>query len=358
MNKYELLIRFSMLEHKKPSKLKTYINTSVNDIDDELILRQCQLSKEQIQQFYQFNVQPILDWLNQDNHHLISYYDPAYPEQLKQINNAPLFLFVTGDPLLLATAQLAMVGSRQFTDYGAQWARYFAAELAINGLTITSGLALGIDAISHRGALDVKGKTIAVLGSGLNYIAPKTNHYLARDILANQGAIISEFLPNIQARSEYYPRRNRIISGLSLGTFVVEASPNSGSLITARYALEQNRDVFALPGEIDHLNSGGSHWLIKQGAYLVTKPSDILEHYTNHLNWLKKQTQLYATSSLLHNDILAVINHHAMPIDIIADKTGQTVTDVAIKLVELELEGLVKTVSGGYIKNGALAIDN
>lgn len=353
MNKYELLIRFSMLEGKKPTKIRQYLTDTLDDIDEYWLLKQCQFNQKQIAQFYQFNIQPILEWLNQDNHFLISYNDPLYPEQLQNISSAPLCLFVLGDPTLLSSPQLAMVGSRQFSDYGAQWASYFSSELAVNGLTITSGLALGIDAISHRGTLNVTGKTIAVLGSGLNHISPKTNYYLAQDILANQGAIISEFLPNIKARAEFYPRRNRIISGLSLGTFVVEASPNSGSLITARYALEQNRDVFALPGDINQPNSGGSHWLLKQGAYLVTEPNDILEHYTNQLTWLNQSTQKSPSTkhTWLHSDILAVINHQATPIDLIANQTGQTVTDVAIKLIELELAGLVKMVTGGYIKN-------
>lgn len=359
MNKYELLIRFSMLSHKKPSKLIRYLQNSSDNIDEQFVFQHCQLSKEQISQFYQFDIQSILEWLNKDNHYLISWDDPLYPEQLKFISSAPLCLFVIGNPALLISPQIAMVGSRQFTDYGAQWGRYFAGELANNGLTITSGLALGIDAISHRGALDVKGKTIAVLASGLNYITPKTNSYLAQAILDNDGAIISEFLPTIKARAEYYPRRNRIISGLSLGTFVVEATCNSGSLITARYALEQNRDVFALPGIIDHSNSNGTHWLIKQGAYLVTEPNDILEHYTHQLSWIRKQSISTTTenSSLLHSNILAVINHHALPIDIIADKIKEPVAEVAIKLLELELEGLVKAVTGGYIRNHSLSID-
>lgn len=356
MDKYEFLIRFSMLNNKKPTKIRQYIRQSTKEIDACLILNQCQFNSEQINQFYQYDIQPTLDWINQDNHFVLNYDDQDYPEQLRQINSAPLLLFGIGNRTLLTTPQIAMVGSRQFSEYGAQWGRYFAEELAINGLTITSGLALGIDAICHRGALAVNGKTIAVLASGLYHISPKTNFHLARDIIANNGTLISEFLPHITTRAEYYPRRNRIISGLSLGTFVIEASENSGSLITACYALEQNRDIFALPGNIINENCHGTHWLIKQGANLVTKPSDILEHYAAQISWLKKQTYstfdpiLYQT----HADILAVINHQAIPIDLIAAKTELAITDVTIKLIELELEGLVKAVTGGYIRNNAI----
>ncbi|WP_392564965.1 DNA-processing protein DprA [Orbus wheelerorum] len=351
MNRYEFLIRFSIVDNKKSSKIRQYLYQVGDDIDDNFLLHQLKFNSDQIKQFYQYDITKTLDWINKDNHFLISYSDQFYPENLKQISNAPLLLFGKGDKNLLATPQIAMVGSRAFSEYGAMWGRYFASELAINGLTITSGLALGIDAICHRGALDVTGKTIAVLGSGLQHIFPKTNFNLAKDIIANKGTIISEFLPDKLALPKHFPRRNRIISGLCLGTFVIEASEKSGSLITARFALEQNRDVFALPGDIDNSNCNGTHWLIKQGAYLVTKPNDILEHYSSRLSWIKKNIgQTLDNLPIIHPAILAVINNQAIPIDIIADKVRLSVAEVSVKLIELELEGLIESVNGGYIR--------
>ncbi|WP_392561231.1 DNA-processing protein DprA [Orbus sturtevantii] len=352
MNKYEFLIRFSIVNNKKTAKIRPYLYQASDDIDDSFLLHQLNFNPDQVKQFYRYDITETLDWVNKDNHFLISYYDQFYPESLKQISCAPLLLFGIGDPNLLTTPQIAMVGSRIFSEYGAHWGRYFASELAINGLTITSGLALGIDAICHRGALDVTGKTIAVLGSGLLNITPKTNYSLAKDIIANKGTIISEFLPDKPAQPKHFPRRNRIISGLCLGTFVIEASEKSGSLITARYALEQNRDVFALPGDIDNSNCNGTHWLIKQGAYLVTKPIDILEHYSSSLSWVKKSVEQQVDNlTIIHPEILATINNQATPIDIIADKMGLSVAEVSIKLIELELEGLIESVSGGYVRS-------
>lgn len=351
MNKYEFLIRFSTFKHKKPTQIRRHFHaySHNNNVESSLLLQRLGFTAEDINQFNRYDIKQTLSWIDKENHFLLGFDDPFYPDLLRQISCFPLLIFGIGNLELLITTQIAMVGSREFSDYGAQWGRYFASELAINDLTITSGLALGIDAICHRGALDVSGKTIAVLGSGLCHITPKTNYNLATDILTNNGLIISEFLPYEQAKPQYYPRRNRIISGLSLGTFVVEASRHSGSLITARYALEQNRDVFALPGEINNDNCNGTHWLIQQGAYLVTKPIDILEHYSEHISRIKSQP--LPMNDLIYPDILAALSSQAIPIDIIAEKTQMSVVEISIKLVELELEGLVKMANGGYIRS-------
>lgn len=359
MNRYEFLIRFSIVTHKKPSKIRQYLQQIPDDADHSVLLRYLNFSAQQTALFYQYDLNKVLEWIAIDQHFLISYTDPDYPELLRQISSPPLLLFGIGNKALLSTPQIAMVGSRIFSEYGAQWGHYFASELAINGLTITSGLALGIDAICHRGAIEVKGHTVAVLGSGAGNITPKTNYYLAQNILAEGGAIVSEFLPNEMAKPPHFPRRNRIISGLSLGTFVIEASEKSGSLITARYALEQNRDVFALPGDINSENCQGTHWLIKQGAYLVSQPTDILEHYVNYANYANNliwEKQLAATpqqddTSTIHPDVFSVIHNHPITIDLIADKMSEPITEITIKLIELELEGLIKQVSGGYIRH-------
>lgn len=365
MNKYEFLIRLSMVEGQKLAKIKKLKQPLPDKVNPSELLKTLSFSQEQQSRFKsidQRRLKSTLNWLEKNHHHLIDYNDPNYPPLLKQISAAPLLLFIIGDPLLLHTPQIAMVGSRQFSEYGAQWGRYFASELATNGITITSGLALGIDGICHRGALEVSGKTIAVLGSGLAHITPQTNYKLAQDIIHSQGAIISEFLPNEAAKPQHFPRRNRIISGLSLGTFVVEASHKSGSLITARYALEQNRDVFALPGEIGNMNNEGTHWLIQQGAYLVTQPTDILEHLNGGLHWLpnndeiKNSPQLSASlditeNTLPHPEILALIHYHPIPTDQLAELIDLPIPEISIKLLDLELSGAIKTVTGGYIRN-------
>lgn len=355
MTKTEFILRFMQITGQKLTKFKRIlmpffeepISTSLNV---EFLLNLLKLTTEQKQQFKNAQVDATLHWINKINHHFILYSDAEYPDLLRQISSAPIALFVIGDPSVLKTPQIAMVGSRQFSHYGAHWARYFASQLCLNGLTITSGLALGIDAISHRGALKVSGKTIAILGSGLEHISPKSNLSLAHEIIQNKGALVSEFLPNEIAKPEYFPRRNRIISGLSLGTFIVEASEKSGSLITARYAIEQNRDVFALPSDIQQATQSGTHSLIKDGAYLVTEPADILSHYANTLQWIQKSNFEKEQIALIHPEVFALLTKNPMHIDLIAEKLKEPVADVTIKLVELELEGLIMLVNGGYIR--------
>ncbi len=364
MSKDEFLLRMSVIGKGKLAYFKKiaqrFIDGLPKRIDSKALLNQLAMSQTHKALFASVSdheIGLITTWLDDCSSDqpkkMIAYCDLDYPPLLKQISSPPALLFVHGNAALLHSQQIAMVGSRVFSEYGAQWARYFASELAINGMTITSGLALGIDAICHRGALSVSGKTIAVLGSGLSLITPHSNKMLANDILAANGALVSEFLPFEHARPEYFPRRNRIISGLSLGTFVVEAGEKSGSLITARYALEQNRDVFALPGEISNENCLGTHALIKQGAYLVSRPTDILEHYSGYLaNVIQppadNDNHAYP---LLYPELFAMIHYQPIPIDRIAEQANLPTSDVAVKLLDMELEGLIKAVTGGYIRN-------
>ncbi|MCX8656326.1 DNA-processing protein DprA [Gilliamella sp. B2840] len=362
MSKYEFLLRISMLGQGKLAILKKISQLFESGLPNKInnlpfLLEKLALSEAQQANFLAtsyLHFEPILEWLDTSypKKDLIAYCDLDYPVLLKQISSPPLFLFVMGNQKLLHSPQIAMVGSREFSEYGAQWGRYFAGELAINGLTVTSGLALGLDAICHRGALEVSGHTIAVLGSGLAQIAPRSNLNLANDMLAQDGAIVSEFLPFEKARAEYFPRRNRIISGLSLGTFVVEASEKSGSLITARYALEQNRDVFALPGDIDNQNCSGTHYLIKQGAYLVTEPIDILEHYSRYLSTIHRQEHNHDEhdNSILYPEIFSVIHHQPIAVDTIAALVDLTIPELTSKLLDMEIAGLIMTVTGGYIR--------
>lgn len=369
MNKYEFYLRFAMVKGPKLHYLKHLSPITGDTIDEKAIFNQWQLSPLQQAAFYQVDkasLRKILIWLSASQHYLITYNDRDYPPQLKQISSAPPVLFVMGNKTLLSSPQIAMVGSRHCSEYGARWCRYFANQLARHNITITSGLALGIDAISHLGALDVNGNTLAVLGSGLTHITPQTNYSLAQQILTANGALVSEFLPDQPARPEYFPRRNRIISGLSLATFVVEASPKSGSLITAKYALEQNRDVFALPGTLDNEQFAGTHWLIKQGAYLVTEPQDILEQLNHHFNWLNFNTTARSSTmpdnpyldeeqeniSEQHQLILQQIKLEPRAIDLIAQEIDLSISELNSQLIELELAGKIKLVTGGYIKAG------
>lgn len=356
MEKIEFMMRFMRIAGQKSRKFKSILMPffeKESECDADFLLSELQLTSEQKAQFNQVSEQEItylFNWLEREKHHLMFYSDTDYPELLRQISAAPLMLFVIGHRKALKQPQIAMVGSRQFSHYGAHWARFFAKELTQNGMTITSGLALGIDALSHRGALDAGGQTIAVLGSGLDQISPKSNLPLAYEIVQNKGALVSEFLPWEQAKPEFFPRRNRIISGLSLGTFIVEASEKSGSLITARYALEQNRDVFALPSDIQTTYQSGTNALIQQGAYLVSNPKDILAHYENALTWIQKSQIEQESADLIHPRVFALMTKNPISADEIADQLDEPITEILIQLVELELEGLISVVSGGYIR--------
>ena len=296
-------------------------------------------------------------WLNSTNNRFLVHFDhPSYPNLLKQISSPPPLLYGYGDPNYLNNNQIAIVGSRSPSPQGKENAKLFASRLSECGWTITSGLALGIDGLSHQGAVLGGFTTIAVLGTAIDKMYPRRHIKLAEQILQNDGVIISEFAPNTPGRPEYFPRRNRIISGLSVGTLIVEAAIKSGSLITARCALEQNREVFALPGNIHNPMSAGCHHLIQQGAKLVTCVEDINEEF-QHLN-LSTQSKKMAKSeintsqSLASDKLLDSVDFEVTPLDIVAQRSGIEVADVMSQLLEYELRGLVTSVPGGYIKLG------
>lgn len=298
-------------------------------------------------------VEAALRWLEQaPNHHIITYFDSAYPALLKQTKQPPLLLFVKGNPAVLAQQQFAMVGSRQPTPTGRKVAQAFAAELSQQGYVITSGMARGIDSESHKGALQVDGITIAVLGHGLEQIYPATNKALAAAI-TEQGALVSEYFPSVAPHPSYFPQRNRIVVGLSMGTIVVEAALKSGSLISANLAAEYSRDVFAVPGTIYNPQSAGCHWLIQQGAKLVANVSDILEErsfLTSHCAENDRIAVKKSTSDLFASQLLANVGDDVTAIDIIAERSGLAVAEATIALLQLELAGEVATVPGGYIR--------
>lgn len=294
-----------------------------------------------------------LRWLEQaENHHIITYFDPAYPALLKQTKQPPLLLFVKGNPAVLAQQQLAMVGSRQPTPTGRKIAQAFAAELSQQGYIITSGMARGIDSESHKGALQAAGITIAVLGHGLEQVYPASNKALAAAI-AEQGALVTEYFPSVEPQAKYFPQRNRIVVGLSIGTIVVEAAIKSGSLISANLSAEYSRDVFAVPGNIYNPQSAGCHLLIQQGAKLVTCVADILEERSFLTNSCAKTEPTVAKNcniDLFAAQLLANVGDDVTAIDIIAERSGLAITEASIALLELELAGEVATVPGGFIR--------
>ncbi|EHZ7344471.1 TPA: DNA-processing protein DprA [Vibrio vulnificus] len=305
----------------------------------------------------QQDAEAALQWqLLSSQHHILTLHDGLYPPLLKETASPPCQLFVQGDPHCLTKPQIALVGSRHATMQGLQHARDFAAQLVQHGLVVTSGLALGIDGHAHDGALTAGGETVAVLGSGFQHIYPARHKGLAARI-GQQGALVSEFRPNTKAKAEHFPRRNRIISGLSLGVLVVEAAEKSGSLITARYAAEQGREVFALPNSLHITNARGGNLLIKSGACLVTGVEDVLSEVQTLLDWsTNQQADLFSSSNteeqLPFPQLLANVGNEATPVDILANRTNIPVQEVMMQLLELELSGHVVAVNGGYIRRG------
>ena len=285
---------------------------------------------------------------------IILYNSAAYPPMLSQIQGAPPVLFIQGNSTLLSGPQIAMVGSRHASPSGLKTARAFAAEFAASGLTITSGLASGIDTAAHRGALNHSGSTIAIVATGLDEVYPRGNAKLARFII-EEGCIVSEFPPLTPARRAHFPQRNRIISGISLGTVIVEATLRSGSLITARLAAEQNREVFAVPGSIHSFKSTGTHTLIKQGAKLVENSNDILEELQLNSNVppdkkksAEKNANVHLSLSFAEQHVLASLDHYPAHIDDIAHKLDRETGELLGILLQLELKGVVKQSSGKF----------
>ena len=295
-------------------------------------------------------------WLETAGVQLIGCDGERYPPLLGQIESAPVALYLLGEADALLSAQLAIVGSRNPTPGGARNARDFAEFLARAGLTITSGLALGIDSSAHEGALAAQGRTVAVLGCGLDQVYPPENRELAARIVAQGGALISEFPPGTAPRRENFPRRNRLISGLSLGTLVVEAARQSGSLITARLATEQGREVFAIPGSIHNPLSRGCHQLLRQGAKLVETAADILSElkipFTKQditESDLPTQARSGAAPGLdkEYKILLDALGFEPQSIDALVDRTGLPSPSLASMLLILELEGRVGLHPGG-----------
>jgi len=288
-----------------------------------------------------------LRWRENDYHHLITWHDKRYPERLKEIDAAPPLLFVKGKADTLLKPQLAIVGSRQGSLQGLDNAKLFAANLS-RELVITSGLALGIDGKAHLGALEASGETIAVMATGIDRIYP-TRHRRLADAIIENGALVSEFPLKTRPMAYHFPRRNRIISGLSLGVLVVEAKLKSGTLITARLASEQGREVFAIPSSIHSPHAKGCHYLIQQGAKLVEKQEDILEELKIYPpeTQLNKKILIKTLDKPLQN-LVKFVGYEVTSVSTICTNSGITLEKIADYLSELEINGVIKAVPGGY----------
>ena len=323
---------------------------------DEIMAGQCGFTPKASTKL----VNASLQWRAQaTNHHIIHWLDPRYPTLLKEIPDPPLALFVWGDPASLNHPQLAIVGSRRPTVNGLELAREYATGLSHAGWAITSGLALGIDGAAHQGALNANGYTLAVLGTGINTIYPTRHQNLAAQI-SQQGAVISEFAPGTPALPHHFPMRNRIISGLSQGVLVVEAAIKSGSLITARLAAEQGREVFALPGTVRNRQAQGCLQLIQQGALCVTEVSDITQELSfscsqlpapiSHPTTPEINPVCYDKLDSMEKRLLEYVNFDPCSVESLVQQTDWKVREIITTLSILELKGFVDQVAEGYLR--------
>lgn len=283
----------------------------------------------------------ISNWLDDPNNHIVTIADTDFPQALLNIPDPPLLLYVKGRLELLNKPAIAVVGSRNASTQGLRNAEVFAQALSQAKLAIVSGLAHGIDAAAHLGGLRGQGSSIAVVGTGLDKVYPSANRALAHQ-LANEGVLISEYPLGTPPLANNFPRRNRIISGLSLGCLIVEASLQSGSLITARMALEQGRDVFAIPGSIHSPQSKGCHALIKQGAKLVESPQDIVDE----LGWHSTPTNILSNPDEEHQ-LFEHMGFDPVSLDQLSERSNLTIEALSAILLQLELDGQVTTLAGG-----------
>ncbi len=315
----------------------------------------CEKTRTLISQVSQKYIDVAFKWQEAgENRHIITLDSSFYPELLKQLDSPPLVLFATGNLQLLQKKQIAVVGSRRATLQGKRIANDFSLDLSNKGIVITSGLAMGIDSAAHEGAMAGSAGTIAVMGTGPDKIYPPKNTTLLSKINNNGGVSITEYFPGQGPKPWHFPRRNRIIAALSLGTLVVEAKIKSGTLITANLAADMGRDVFAVPGNILHAYCEGCHWLIQQGAKLVTNSNDILnelgvhpEQFSLGIDELNEKSE---ANSLATDKLLASVDYDITAIDVIAQRNALSVSQVMASLLEYELRGLVTAVPGGYVK--------
>ena len=304
------------------------------------------ITQEFITARVEINPDEIVDKLARENINVITIKEEIYPKLLKELYTPPPLLYYKGNFDLKNDFTLAVVGARKYTNYGEQVTINLVKHLAHNNLTIVSGLALGIDSLAHTTALENNGKTIAVLGSGLDKqnIYPTQNRYLADKIISKNGLIISEFPPGTPPLRHHFPQRNRIISGLSLGTLVIEASEKSGALITAKYSLDQNREVFAVPGNIYSDTSSGTNELIKLGAKVVTKAEDIIEtlNLDQAIAYIDNKKIIPETPE--EKILIEHLSHEPIHVDELARLTKFDIAAINSTLTIMEMKGMVKNI--------------
>lgn len=277
---------------------------------------------------------------------IINKTDKNYPKKLLQIQKPPKQLYVEGNSDLLNQISIAIVGSRKVTEYGKKYAAIFAKKLAKAGISIVSGMATGIDSIAHIYSMKEEGKTIAVLGSGFNHIYPRENYYLYQKILENRGCVITEYPPETEADMANFPRRNHIISGLAMGVLIVEARKRSGSTITAKYAIQQNKEVFCIPNKLGEKTGYSPNLLIKNGSNLVTCPEDILEFYD------LQQEEKIPKIVEKYQEMYELIGELPISANEISRLTNQPIAKITEALCMLEIDGLIKHTPGNkYVRD-------
>lgn len=299
-----------------------------------------------------------LAWLQSENHHLITYFNQRYPALLREINDPPIALYAVGDIDLLARPKVAIVGSRRPSPVGLKVTQDIAATLGELDIAVVSGLALGVDGAAHSGALSRSGPTIAVMGCGIDIIYPARHASLFNDI-CHQGLVLSEYPLGCKPTRYTFPERNRLVSGLSSGVVIVEAAERSGTLITARMAVEQNRELMAVPGAPVSAQYAGSHRLLKDGAALVCNGEDVLQSLSSELSEYCKNESIskrnsqpdQSSLSKQQQALLALLGYESASVDFLVQKSSLTAAEVSAILLELELLGMVSTtVDGGYVR--------
>ncbi|MCL5267609.1 MAG: DNA-processing protein DprA [Bacteroidetes bacterium] len=300
---------------------------------------------------FEKEIQTQLSKLNKAEARLITLWDKDFPENLKKIYDPPVFLFVRGTFSNADKYSIAMVGTRNPTSYGRRIAEKFAVGLAEQGITVISGLARGIDTVAHSAAVRSGGRTVAVLGSGVDVIYPAENRRLSEEITAS-GVLVSEYYMGAKPDAMNFPRRNRIISGMSLGTILIETDINGGAMITAGTALDQNREVFAVPGNLLERKSRGTNKLIKEGqAKLVEDVSDVIDELRYKLRSILKsppRPQVKVQLTIFEQKVYDILTEEPCHIDVLSEKGGMTTSDLLVQLLSLELKGVVKQLPGKY----------
>ncbi len=330
-------LSYAALNEQLPDKLSRLIATHKNN--NEL----------------QSKLNNALAWLrSSEAHHILTPDSELYPKRLKEISDAPIVLYVTGNVHLLSEPQIGVVGSRRPTPQGRRIAHDICEQLVRSGLVITSGLAMGIDTAAHQGALNCYGGTVAVLGTGIDLAYPRSNSVL-HSLIADQGVLVSEFPLGTQPSPGNFPRRNRIISGLSLGVLVIEAAVDSGSLISARLAAEQGRDVFAVPGSVINPLSRGCHRLIRDGAVLVETAEDVLIELKSELELeldhvQENEATTPETPGSDRSKVIEAMGFEVINIDLISQLSGISCQSLSVLLTEMELDGVIESTPGGFIR--------